>query len=682
MHSRVLKFVGRVLALALVATMPVALAAQYSAKPAADDFAHGLGSKWNLFLGYSYIAPRGSVTTPAPEVPVDNSGLPTTTNYVPIPGGGIASLAYYFNRYVGIEAEGDFHVENEYPGVVWTKAADDMSGGSMGLLLQFPKGNWTPFVHALGGGERVAGPHWQLETWGPVVTGGGGLDYTTPLMNHHLAIRLFQLDYQYTHENFGPVTYGVPPPNPGVFGGVASINAARVSAGIVFHFASKVLPTPITLKAVANPITVFPCDPVTVTATAGNLDPKLHPVYSWAGKGVTGKGTIATVATCPLTPGTYTVRAVVQEGLKPWQVAEASASFVVKPFDPPTITCAANPSIIKPGETGTITATGLSPQNRPLTYSYSASTGTVSGSGSTATYASADAPSGLVTITCTATDDKGQIATATTSLTIAAPIQPVKTPSPEIKKLETRLALHSVFFPTDLPRIGNPHSGLVISQQATLTVLATDFKSYLTFKPDAHLTLSGHADVRGSVEYNKALSERRVARTKLFLVEQGIPEASIETRGLGKEQELTADQVKELVEQNPDLSAAERDKVFRDLAVIVLAQNRRVDVTLSTTGEQSVRLYPFNAADSLTLLDTKAPESRKKAAAEVQGTTPVDKTKVKPQTSIPPVAKPTPNKKAAAEVQGTTSVDKTKVKPQTSIPPVAKPTPNKKAAAK
>jgi hypothetical protein len=95
-----------------------------------------------------------------------------------------------------------------------------------------------------------------------------------------------------------------------------------------------------------------------------------------------------------------------------------------------------------------------------------------------------------------------------------------------------------------------------------------------------------------------------------------------------------------------------------------------------------VRLYPFNAADSLTLLDTKAPESRKKAAAEVQGTTPVDKTKVKPQTSIPPVAKPTPNKKAAAEVQGTTSVDKTKVKPQTSIPPVAKPTPNKKAAAK
>jgi hypothetical protein len=176
------------------------------------------------------------------------------------------------------------------------------------------------------------------------------------------------------------------------------------------------------------------------------------------------------------------------------------------------------------------------------------------------------------------------------------------------------LALHSVFFPTAQPRAEHPEGGLVVSQQGTLTTLATDFKSYLTFKPDAHLTLSGHADVRGSVEYNQELSERRVARTKQFLVEQGIPEASIDTRGLGKDQELTADQVKELVDQNPDLSTAGREKVLRDLSVIVLAQNRRVDVTLSTTGQQSVRLYPFNAADAMTLLDEKALAHQKKAA--------------------------------------------------------------------
>ena len=94
---------------------------------------------------------------------------------------------------------------------------------------------------------------------------------------------------------------------------------------------------------------------------------------------------------------------------------------------------------------------------------------------------------------------------------------------------------------------------------------------------------------------------------------RAFPKPDIETRGLGKEQELTADQVKALVEENPDLSAAERDKMLKKLAVIVLAQNRRVDVTLSTTGQQSVRLYPFNAADSLTLLDMKAPAPGKKA---------------------------------------------------------------------
>ena len=102
----------------------------------------------------------------------------------------------------------------------------------------------------------------------------------------------------------------------------------------------------------------------------------------------------------------------------------------------------------------------------------------------------------------------------------------------------------------------------------------------------------------------------RLSTTRRF------PNAAIDTRSLGKDQELTADQVKDLVAQNPDLSDAERAKVLRDLTVIVLAQNRRVDVTLSTTGQQSVRLYPFNAADSMTLLDKKAPAPHKKATTK------------------------------------------------------------------
>jgi len=92
------------------------------------------------------------------------------------------------------------------------------------------------------------------------------------------------------------------------------------------------------------------------------------------------------------------------------ETADATASFTVKAFEPPTIGCSASPSTIKPGETATVTATGVSPQNRPLTYSYSASAGSVSGSGTTATFSSTGAPTGPAGITCNVTDDKGQTA--------------------------------------------------------------------------------------------------------------------------------------------------------------------------------------------------------------------------------------------------------------------------------
>jgi outer membrane protein OmpA-like peptidoglycan-associated protein len=199
---------------------------------------------------------------------------------------------------------------------------------------------------------------------------------------------------------------------------------------------------PITLSAVASPPAVYAGDPVTVTATAGSVDTnkKNVVVYSWSGTGVTGSGTSATVATAPLAPGSYTVKAEVKEGkkgkegLKPGQTAEATASFTVKQFEPPTISCSASPGTIKPGETSTVTASALSPQNRPLTLSYSATAGSISGSGATAVFNSAGAPTGVAGITCTVTDDKAQTATANTSVTVLAPYV---APTPHVQPLGT-----------------------------------------------------------------------------------------------------------------------------------------------------------------------------------------------------------------------------------------------------
>lgn len=120
--------------------------------------------------------------------------------------------------------------------------------------------------------------------------------------------------------------------------------------------------------------------------------------------------------------------------------------------------------------------------------------------------------------------------------------------------------------------------------------------------------------MRGSVEYNRALSERRVNRVKSFLIEQGVPVGSIETKAYGKEQNLTDAEVKDAVENNPELSAEERQRVLKNILTIRLASNRRVDVTLSTTGQTSVRQFPFNSTDALTLIGGREGEAKKKTA--------------------------------------------------------------------
>jgi len=124
------------------------------------------------------------------------------------------------------------------------------------------------------------------------------------------------------------------------------------------------------------------------------------------------------------------------------------------------------------------------------------------------------------------------------------------------------------------------------------------------------LALEGHADPRGSGKYNQALSERRVELTKRFLIDQGIPEDKIETKAYGEQQNLSADQVKQLVEQHPNLSEEQKKKILNNLQTVTLAQNRRTDITLSSTGQQSVRQFPFNAEDSLTLLNPKPGTAR------------------------------------------------------------------------
>jgi outer membrane protein OmpA-like peptidoglycan-associated protein len=270
----------------------------------------------------------------------------------------------------------------------------------------------------------------------------------------------------------------------------------------------------------------------------------------------------------------------------------------------------AAPASVRTGETSTINSNASSPDGRRLTYSYTTNAGEISGNGDTATLNTQGAQPGRITVTCNVSDDRNPPLTASSTTTVNVEPPPPPAPAPEIKQLEAKLALHSIYFPTARPSAENPEAGLVDSQAQILKTLAEDFKSYLKYEPNAHLILGGHADPRGSAEYNKALTQRRVERTKNFLVEHGVPADHFETRSFGKEDQLTADQIKELIAQNPDLSPADRQQMLKNLQVLVLANNRRVDVTLSTTGQQSTRLYPFNAKDYLALINPKGGEKK------------------------------------------------------------------------
>jgi hypothetical protein len=190
------------------------------------------------------------------------------------------------------------------------------------------------------------------------------------------------------------------------------------------------------------------------------------------------------------------------------------------------------------------------------------------------------------------------------------PPPPPPTPAPEIKELEAKLDLHSIYFQTAQPYAATPNNGLLPSQEQILLTLAKDFTKYLQYRPDAHLILGGHADPRGSADYNKALTERRVERTRSFLVEHGVPADHIETRSFGDANPLTPAQIKQQIADNPDLSPSDRQQMLSDLRVVVLANNRRVDVSLSTTGQASTHRYPFNAKDYLALISTKGGEKK------------------------------------------------------------------------
>lgn len=282
-----------------------------------------------------------------------------------------------------------------------------------------------------------------------------------------------------------------------------SVCLGLIATGLVLVPAGCKKVQPISVDCNAAPPSVYPGEQVTATATASSITTKKNSdvIYSWSGSGAAGNGFTTAIATDKLSPGNYTVKAEVKEGKKgkegskPGETAVCSASFTVKEFEPPTVSCLADPSTLKPGDTSTITCNATSPQNRPLTYAYSATGGTINGAGSTATFSSNGAPTGQIGITCKVADDKNHTVSADTSVTIVAPPPP---PVPHVQEL------CSVSFARDAKRPTRVDN----EAKACLDQIALDLKQ----NPDSKAVIV--ADSNAKEKQITARQEKVAARNK------------------------------------------------------------------------------------------------------------------------------------------------------------------------
>ena len=507
MYSQKFRTLSRVLALALVASLPCSLAAQVVASQAKGN-PNAPAPKWDIFVGYSVLDPFGTF------YPIQPDGTVLPVSFKIEKTGLLESASYFFNRNVGVSVESGQHDLFTNTGFALTGASNSgILTLQSGLIYRWPGVHLTPFVHALGGAADVDGPDHEPYTWGPVITGGGGLDW---YFGCHFGIRGFEADYEYIHSNSGPSSGTLAGGN-FVWGDDENINAIRLAAGLVVRGKSAYSPDPgcgplppPALACVATPSTVFPGEPVTVTATPSGLNPKQTVSYSWSGTPVSANGNVATVATDSLAPGTYTVKSRVTEGPKSVQSADCEASFIVPPWVPPTLTCAAGPMTINPDQTATITLNGRSPQNLPLTYACTSSAGSMAMNGNTATFSPAGAPTGPVTISCTVADNKGNTSAADCGLTILQP-QPPLTQHVSL--------LCSIDFVRDTQRPTRVDN----EAKACLDGIALNLQQ----QPNASLVVVGEATVP-ETQRDPNMAAQRAVNTKEYLtVDQGIDPSRI-----------------------------------------------------------------------------------------------------------------------------------------------------------
>ena len=141
---------------------------------------------------------------------------------------------------------------------------------------------------------------------------------------------------------------------------------------------------------------------------------------------------------------------------------------------------------------------------------------------------------------CSSDPETGATNTGAGGLTTTAPAAPVQssiTPG-SLEDFVVNVG-DRVYFDTD-------SSSLSSTAQDTLAKQAAWLRAY----PSVNITVEGHADERGTREYNLALGDRRANAAKNYLVSQGVSAGRVNTISYGKERPVALGSNEEAWAQN------------------------------------------------------------------------------------------------------------------------------------
>ena len=194
---------------------------------------------------------------------------------------------------------------------------------------------------------------------------------------------------------------------------------------------------------------------------------------------------------------------------------------VVKPAAPRVSSFEAEPSTVERGQAVTLrwSVAGEATEVR-----IEPGIGSINASGSRQVF-----PGNTTTYTLTATGPGGSNS-ATATVNVTAP-PPAAAPPPRVTRSLTEwLAqeVQDVYFDYDSSTIRE-------DARAVLSRNAEALKGIFAEHRDASISVEGHADERGSAEYNLGLADRRATAAKEFLVQLGVPEARLKPVSYGKE---------------------------------------------------------------------------------------------------------------------------------------------------